>query len=72
MLAQFNPTCKPDFNISALKVEFDCSSVPPNVQFVIDDIERPWAYSKPFDLIFSRQMLGAIPEMKSYVQKCYE
>ncbi|KAH8753757.1 S-adenosyl-L-methionine-dependent methyltransferase [Hyaloscypha sp. PMI_1271] len=46
--------------------------VPPNVQFVIDDIERPWAYSKPFDLIFSRQMLGAIPEMKSYVQKCYD
>jgi len=46
--------------------------VPPNVQFVIDDIEKPWAYSKPFDLIFSRQMLGGIPDMKSYVQKCYD
>ncbi|KAN0089788.1 S-adenosyl-L-methionine-dependent methyltransferase [Hyaloscypha variabilis] len=46
--------------------------VPPNVQFVIDDIDRPWAYSKPFDLIFSRQMLGGIPNLKSYVQKCYD
>jgi hypothetical protein len=39
---------------------------------MIDDIEKPWTHTKPFDLIFSRQMLGAIPDMKSYVQKCYE
>ncbi len=47
-------------------------SVPPNVRFEIADIEQPWSFTYPFDLIFSRFMTGAVGNWRGYIEQCYE
>lgn len=44
---------------------------PPNVKFEVDDIEAPWTYSKPFDLIFARYLDGAISDWPALVSNMY-
>ena len=34
--------------------------VPPNLSFEIDDIEEPWTFTKKFDFIHSRMMVGSL------------
>ena len=34
--------------------------MPPNVQFEVDDVEKEWTYSSPFDYIHCRFMSVAI------------
>ncbi|KAK1760216.1 methyltransferase domain-containing protein [Echria macrotheca] len=46
--------------------------VPPNVKFVIDDIESPWSYRNPFDLIFGRYLATAIQDWPSLVRSTFE
>lgn len=47
--------------------------VPPNVKFVMDDIEDPWVYEKnSFDYIHSRMMIGSIQKWKEYLQNIYD
>jgi hypothetical protein len=46
--------------------------VPPNVQFLIDDIDEDWTYSKPFDYIHSRMMNFSVQDWPVYLQKIYE
>lgn len=38
------------------------SFVPPNVRFLVDDIESEWVYSAPFDLIHLRAMAPAVKD----------
>ncbi|PCD42360.1 hypothetical protein AU210_004890 [Fusarium oxysporum f. sp. radicis-cucumerinum] len=45
--------------------------VPPNVNFVIDDIEDEWTYSQPFDYIHSRVMTSCIADWGDYLTKCF-
>jgi hypothetical protein len=52
--------------------ELILSSVPPNVQFEIDDLEEPWNFSRKFDYIHSRIMTLSFRDWKAYLQKCYE
>ncbi|KAF4986725.1 hypothetical protein FGRMN_10702 [Fusarium graminum] len=46
--------------------------VPPNVQFIIDDIEEEWHYSSLFDYIHSRMMNSSIADWESYAAKTFE
>lgn len=47
-------------------------SVPPNVQFQVEDIEEDWHFSHPFDYIHSRMMTGSIADWKIYLRRCFE
>ncbi|KAH7253806.1 S-adenosyl-L-methionine-dependent methyltransferase [Fusarium redolens] len=47
------------------------ADVPPNVNFVIDDIEDEWTYSQPFDYIHSRVMTSCIADWGDYLAKCF-
>ncbi|EEU37404.1 uncharacterized protein NECHADRAFT_101990 [Fusarium vanettenii 77-13-4] len=46
--------------------------VPPNVQFLIDDIDEDWTYTKPFDYIHSRMMNFSVQDWPVYLQKIYD
>ncbi|KAK5657225.1 hypothetical protein OQA88_3283 [Cercophora sp. LCS_1] len=48
------------------------SWVPPNVRFVIDDVELPWAEQDPFDFIFCRYMASSIKDWPGLVSQIYE
>ncbi|KAM0334979.1 hypothetical protein ACHAQA_000013 [Verticillium albo-atrum] len=46
--------------------------VPPNCHFELDDLEKDWTWSKPFDFIFSRMMTGSFSDNESIVQKAFK
>ncbi|KAF4447222.1 hypothetical protein F53441_9209 [Fusarium austroafricanum] len=48
------------------------SFVPPNVRFIIDDIEEEWQYSTKFDYIHSRMMNSSVDDWASYAKKIYD
>ncbi|KXH35206.1 TAM domain methyltransferase [Colletotrichum simmondsii] len=45
---------------------------PKNVKFLIDDLEEPWTYSRPFDYIHSRMMNSSIRDWREYIENCYD
>ncbi|KAJ3547838.1 hypothetical protein NM208_g1317 [Fusarium decemcellulare] len=47
------------------------SFVPPNVRFIIDDIEEEWSYSSPFDYIHSRMMNSSVASWETYAANIY-
>jgi hypothetical protein len=38
----------------------------------VDDLEKDWTWSKPFDLIMSRMMNGSFADNAAIVAKVYE
>lgn len=46
--------------------------VAPNVKFLIDDIEQPWVYSKPFDFVHARFLALSIRDYKKLLKQAYE
>jgi len=44
---------------------------PPNVKFVVDDIELDWAEPEPYDYIHCRYMAGAIKDWPRLVKQIY-
>ncbi|KAL5588131.1 hypothetical protein FOVSG1_013267 [Fusarium oxysporum f. sp. vasinfectum] len=46
--------------------------VPPNCTFEIDDAEKEWTWTKPFDYIFVRLMVGSIADWERLIHQCYE
>jgi len=46
--------------------------VPPNVKFMLDDAESPWAYPAPFDFIFCRYMAICIHNFPQLITRAYE
>lgn len=57
--------------VSSLLMQFQ--SVPPNVRFLVDDVEEEWEYDRrPFDLIHSRYMIFAIKDMRHLVQQAFK
>ncbi|KAJ4220094.1 hypothetical protein NW757_014529 [Fusarium falciforme] len=48
------------------------SFVPPNVQFLIDDIDQEWEYSEPFDYIHSRMMNFCVQNWRVYLRQIYQ
>lgn len=48
-------------------------SVPPNVKFLVDDVEDEWGYEEdPFDFIHARYLAGGVRDMKKLLQQCYK
>lgn len=48
-------------------------SVPPNLSFVIDDIEDAWTFSpNKFDFIHHRMMVGSFLDWPKYFTQCYD
>ncbi|ESU14203.1 hypothetical protein FGSG_13239 [Fusarium graminearum PH-1] len=45
--------------------------VPPNLTFMIEDIEDEWNYSQSFDYIHSRFMSSALASWTDFLTKCY-
>lgn len=45
---------------------------PPNVKFVVDDVELDWIEPEPFDLIHCRYMAGSIHDWPRLVQQMYD
>ncbi|KAJ3945815.1 uncharacterized protein N0V96_004158 [Colletotrichum fioriniae] len=45
--------------------------MPPNCSFEIDDLEKPWTWSKQFDFIFSRTLSGSILDPAKLVDSIY-
>jgi hypothetical protein len=43
--------------------------VPPNLTFVIDDMEEPWTFPKKFDFIHSRMMVGSFVSWEAFLDK---
>lgn len=48
------------------------SFVPPNVRFLIDDIDEEWDYSEPFNYIHSRMMNFSVQNWQDYLSKIYQ
>ncbi|KAK4172390.1 Phosphoethanolamine N-methyltransferase 1 [Triangularia setosa] len=48
------------------------SFVPPNVAFYVDDLEEPWAYDQPFDLIYGRMLTGALTNWPQFITRCFD
>ncbi|TIC89843.1 Secondary metabolism regulator LAE1 [Colletotrichum higginsianum] len=46
--------------------------VPPNCSFELDDLEKDWTWSRPFDFIFCRMMTGSFSDNMSIVQKVFD
>ncbi|KAH7251387.1 S-adenosyl-L-methionine-dependent methyltransferase [Fusarium tricinctum] len=47
------------------------SMVPPNCVFEIDDLEKEWTWSEPFDFIFARTMTGSFADTERFVKNAY-
>ncbi|RAK98443.1 class I SAM-dependent methyltransferase [Aspergillus ibericus CBS 121593] len=47
------------------------SWVPPNVKFVVDDVEKDWVDTEPYDYIHCRYMAGSIRDWPRLIQQCY-
>jgi len=48
------------------------TSVPPNVEFFIDDVEAQWDYHNPFDFINMRMMTGSIRDWPKLLRQAYQ
>jgi SAM-dependent methyltransferase len=46
--------------------------VPPNVRFVVDDVEQDWVETQPYDYIHCKYMSGSIQNWQRLIQQCYE
>lgn len=46
--------------------------MPQNVRFEVDDIEKPWTYTIPFDFVFSRYMCGSISDWRKLLGETYK
>ncbi|KAK1970888.1 S-adenosyl-L-methionine-dependent methyltransferase [Colletotrichum sublineola] len=54
-------------DLTPVRAEF----VPPNVRFMVDDVEEPWLYSQPFDYVHIRGMTSSIRDWKKFFQQAY-
>jgi SAM-dependent methyltransferase len=46
--------------------------VPPNLSFHVGDVEEPWTFREPFDLIYSRMMTGALADWPGFFRRAYD
>ena len=47
-------------------------SVPPNVIFLVDDVEDEWSFSSPFDFIYGRMLTGSLKDWPKFFRQSYE
>jgi hypothetical protein len=47
--------------------------VPPNLEFIVDDVEDEWGYEhQPFDFIHARFLAGAIRDWPRLMKQAFE
>lgn len=46
--------------------------MPPNVRFLVDDVEEPWADPVPYDFIQCRYMAGAIKDWPGLIKQVFD
>lgn len=46
--------------------------VPPNVKFIVDDVEQEWNNPEPYDYIHCRYMAGSIKNWPQLIRRCYQ
>ncbi|KAG5925951.1 hypothetical protein E4U53_003191, partial [Claviceps sorghi] len=46
--------------------------VPPNVSFVIDDLESEWVHNSHFDFVFGRMLVGSVGDWPRFMQQSFE
>lgn len=48
-------------------------SVPPNLEFIVDDVEDEWGYeNQPFDFIHARFLAGSIRDWPRLMKQAFE
>jgi hypothetical protein len=47
-------------------------SVPPNLEFFVDDLENDWTYVNKFDFIYARMLTGAIKDWPRLISQAYQ
>ncbi|KAF9871019.1 methyltransferase domain-containing protein [Colletotrichum karsti] len=47
------------------------SFVPTNCSFEVDDLEKEWTWSEPFDFVFARNMLGSFADWPAVIEQAY-
>ncbi|KAH6987061.1 S-adenosyl-L-methionine-dependent methyltransferase [Ilyonectria destructans] len=55
-------------DIAAIQPSF----VPPNCTFEVDDVEKDWTWTKPFDYIFVRLMAGSFADWDRFTRQCWD
>lgn len=47
--------------------------VPPNLKFIVDDIEAEWLHeNNPFDFIHARYLAASIKDFPKLLRQCYK
>ncbi|OJJ45189.1 hypothetical protein ASPZODRAFT_152908 [Penicilliopsis zonata CBS 506.65] len=46
--------------------------IPPNVKFIVDNVEQNWVEPQPYDFIHCRYMCGSISDWPKLLRQCYE
>lgn len=46
--------------------------VPPNVKFLVDDVEKPWVPGEEYDFIHCRYMAGSIKDWPMLIRQCFD
>ncbi|KAG5992602.1 hypothetical protein E4U54_003596 [Claviceps lovelessii] len=46
--------------------------VPPNVSFIMDDLEMEWAYRRPFDFVFGRMLVASIGDWPKFIRQSFD
>jgi hypothetical protein len=48
-------------------------SVPPNVRFIVDDVEDEWGYEDdPFDFIHGRHLPAVVKDMPRLIEQSFK
>jgi len=43
--------------------------IPPNVRFEVDDYNKEWVDTNRYDFIYSREILGTVPDWVQFYKK---
>jgi SAM-dependent methyltransferase len=47
-------------------------SAPPNCSFVVENVEKDWVFSEPFDYIHGRMLMLGIHDWAKYFRQCFD
>jgi hypothetical protein len=46
-------------------------SIPPNLEFFVDDLESDWDFAHPFDFVYGRMLTGSIRDWPKLIGQAY-
>lgn len=59
-------------SLSVIYIYIYIYRVPPNVKFLVDDVEKDWIDPRPYDYIHCRYMAASIRDWPKLLRQCYE